>query len=175
MLANGKRSLLLIKRPPCYSYCADERLWHHCVQAKMTWIWHGQFFLLADLEYRFVFSNFQIVFFFSCLGLAKIGKKSYFIYRFYKNINFWLIRIDFWLQINLINFWYLYIFRFQVFHTKPSVFEREAWYLARKVWRYQRVIIIRKLKKERQHNGQKKKDNRTNNDLQNIHIKLNIK
>ena len=26
----------------------------------------------------------------------------------------------------------------------------------------------------RQHNGQKKKDKRTNNDLQNIHIKLNI-
>jgi hypothetical protein len=26
----------------------------------------------------------------------------------------------------------------------------------------------------RQHNGQKKKDNRTNNNLQNIHIKLKI-
>jgi len=34
------------------------------------------------------------------------------------------------------------------------------------------VIKIRKLKKDRQHNGQKKKDKRTNNDLQNIHIKL---
>ena len=30
------------------------------------------------------------------------------------------------------------------------------------------VIRIRKSKKYRQHNGQKKKDNRTNNDLQNI-------
>jgi len=34
------------------------------------------------------------------------------------------------------------------------------------------VIRIRKSKKERQHNGQKKKDKRTNNDLQNIHIKI---
>ena len=37
-----------------------------------------------------------------------------------------------------------------------------------------RIIRIRKSKKIRQHNGQKKKDKRTNNDLQNIHIKLNI-
>jgi hypothetical protein len=36
------------------------------------------------------------------------------------------------------------------------------------------VIRIRKLKKDRQHNGQKKKDKRTNNDLQNICIKLKI-
>jgi hypothetical protein len=36
------------------------------------------------------------------------------------------------------------------------------------------VMHIRKLKKDRQHNGQKKKDKRTNNDLQNIHIKLKI-
>ena len=28
--------------------------------------------------------------------------------------------------------------------------------------------------KNRQHNGQKKKDKRTNNDLQNIHIKVKI-
>jgi len=35
-----------------------------------------------------------------------------------------------------------------------------------------RVIRIRKSKKDRQHNGQKYK--RTNNDLQNIHIKLMI-
>jgi len=28
--------------------------------------------------------------------------------------------------------------------------------------------------KNRQHNGQKKKDKRTNNDLQNIHIQLKI-
>jgi hypothetical protein len=34
------------------------------------------------------------------------------------------------------------------------------------------VIRIRILKKNRQHNGQKKKDKRTNNDLQNIHMKL---
>ena len=36
------------------------------------------------------------------------------------------------------------------------------------------VIRIRKSKKNKQHNGQKKKDKRTNNDLQNIHIKLKI-
>jgi len=35
------------------------------------------------------------------------------------------------------------------------------------------VIRIRK-SKDRQHNGQKKKDKRTNNDIQNIHIKLKI-
>jgi hypothetical protein len=34
------------------------------------------------------------------------------------------------------------------------------------------VISIRISKKNRQHNGQKKKYKRTNNDLQNIHIKL---
>jgi len=36
------------------------------------------------------------------------------------------------------------------------------------------VIRIRKSKKDRQHNDQKKKDKRTNNDLQNIHIKIKI-
>ena len=36
------------------------------------------------------------------------------------------------------------------------------------------VIRIRKSKKDRQHNGQKKKDKRTNNDLQTIHIALKI-
>ena len=36
------------------------------------------------------------------------------------------------------------------------------------------VIRIRILKKNRQHNGQKKKDKWTNNDLQNIYIELKI-
>jgi len=36
------------------------------------------------------------------------------------------------------------------------------------------VIRIRISKKNRQHNGQKKMYKRTNNDLQNIHIKLKI-
>jgi len=36
------------------------------------------------------------------------------------------------------------------------------------------VIRIRISKKNRQHNAQKKKYKRTNNDLQNIHIKLKI-
>ena len=35
-------------------------------------------------------------------------------------------------------------------------------------------LRIRKSKKYRQHNGHKKKNKRTNNDLQNIHIKLKI-
>jgi hypothetical protein len=33
---------------------------------------------------------------------------------------------------------------------------------------------MKSLKKNRQHNGQKKKYKRTNNDLQNIHIKLTV-
>jgi len=36
------------------------------------------------------------------------------------------------------------------------------------------IRIIRKSKKNRQHNCQKKKDKRINNDLQNVHIKLKI-
>jgi hypothetical protein len=36
------------------------------------------------------------------------------------------------------------------------------------------IIRSRKSKKDRQHSGQMKKDKRTNNDLQNIHIKLKI-
>jgi hypothetical protein len=36
------------------------------------------------------------------------------------------------------------------------------------------AIRIRISKKNRQHNGQKKNHKRTNNDLQNIHIKLKI-
>jgi hypothetical protein len=36
------------------------------------------------------------------------------------------------------------------------------------------VIRIRKSKKNRQHNGQKKKDKGTDNDLQNINITLKI-
>jgi hypothetical protein len=33
------------------------------------------------------------------------------------------------------------------------------------------VIRTRESKKDRKHNGQKKKDERTNNDLQNMHIR----
>jgi hypothetical protein len=36
------------------------------------------------------------------------------------------------------------------------------------------VIRSRKSKKNRKHNGQKKKHKRTNNDLQSIHIELKI-
>jgi hypothetical protein len=38
-----------------------------------------------------------------------------------------------------------------------------------------KVIRICKSKKNRQHNNQIKEDKRTNNDLENIHIKLKIK
>ena len=44
----------------------------------------------------------------------------------------------------------------------------------RRVCKYQRGNQNRISKKNRQHNGQKKKYKRTNNDLQNIHIKLKI-
>ena len=44
--------------------------------------------------------------------------------------------------------------------------------IVRRVWRYQRLILIRKSKKDRQHNGKTKQDKRTNNDLQKIHIKV---
>jgi len=37
------------------------------------------------------------------------------------------------------------------------------------------VIGIHRSKKDRQHNGQNKKDKRRNNDLQSTHIKLKIK
>jgi hypothetical protein len=43
-------------------------------------------------------------------------------------------------------------------------------WIARRVWKYQKVILIRKSKKDKQHNGQAKKDKRTSNDLQKIHI-----
>ena len=39
---------------------------------------------------------------------------------------------------------------------------------------FEGVIRIRISKNNRKHNGQKKKDKRTNNDPQNIHIKLKI-
>jgi hypothetical protein len=64
--------------------------------------------------------------------------------------------------------------------VSSSIMIRELWLwcltqFSTRVWRYQREVIrIRKSKKNRQHNGQKKKYNRTNNDLQNIHIKLKI-
>jgi hypothetical protein len=50
-----------------------------------------------------------------------------------------------------------------------------AFSIFRRVWRYQREVIrIRKSKKNKQNNDQKKKYKRTNNDLQNVHIKVMI-
>ena len=51
---------------------------------------------------------------------------------------------------------------------------KELWYLAMLKEDFEDtkgVLSIRKSKKDTQHNGQKKKYKRTNNDLQNIHIK----
>ena len=55
-------------------------------------------------------------------------------------------------------------------------------WMLRRAYRYQRGTEEgqttqwpkEKGQKEKQHNGQKKKDKRTNNDLQNIHITLKI-
>jgi len=58
-----------------------------------------------------------------------------------------------------------------VFNLSPLSISR---WRSRRVWRYQRVIAIGKWKQNRQHNEQKKKYKRTNNDLQNIHIQLKI-
>jgi hypothetical protein len=55
----------------------------------------------------------------------------------------------------------------------------ECSYIASSVWSeefadFKGAITIRISKKNRQHKGQKKKQKKTNNDLQNIHIKLKI-
>ena len=60
-----------------------------------------------------------------------------------------------------------------VFLIVRSLYRSEL-YIRKKSEDTKGVIRIRKSKKDRQHNCQKKKDKRTNNDLQNIHIKLKI-
>jgi hypothetical protein len=56
-----------------------------------------------------------------------------------------------------------------------NVAVNSCWILiVRRVWKYKRVILIRKSKKDRQHNGQAKKDERTSNDLQKIQVFLSI-
>ena len=60
-----------------------------------------------------------------------------------------------------------------VFLIVRSLYRSEL-YIRKKSEDTKGVIRIRKSKKDRQHNCQKKKDKRTNNDLQNIHIKLMI-
>jgi hypothetical protein len=64
----------------------------------------------------------------------------------------------------ILNTWYAYI-------SKSMGY---VWSLQEKFEDTKGVIGIRISKKNRQHNGQKKKYKRTNNDLQNIHIKLKI-
>ena len=44
----------------------------------------------------------------------------------------------------------------------------------RRAWRYQNGHQNPQIEEGQKHNSQKKKDKRTNNDLQNIHIKLEI-
>ena len=48
------------------------------------------------------------------------------------------------------------------------------WHLKEEIEDAKEVIRILKSKKNRQHNSQKKKYKRTNNNQQNIHIKLKI-
>ena len=42
------------------------------------------------------------------------------------------------------------------------------------IWRYQREVIRIGKSKNKQHTGKRKKYKKTNNDLQNIHITINI-
>ena len=53
-----------------------------------------------------------------------------------------------------------------IFIIQPSIC------LPKEFWRYKRSN--KKSEKDMQYHGQKKKDKRTNNDLQNIHIELKI-
>ena len=64
---------------------------------------------------------------------------------------------------NIVYSWFIYQFIGICFNIKKKEFEDTKG-----------VIRNYKLKNDRQHNGQKEKDKRTNNDLQNIHIKLKI-
>ena len=59
-----------------------------------------------------------------------------------------------------------------VFLIVRSLYRSEL-YIRKKSEDTKGVIRIRKSKKDRQHNCQKKKDKRTNNDLQNIAQKIN--
>ena len=56
----------------------------------------------------------------------------------------------------------------QWFQTKEAIYFQKC---IRRVWRYQREVIRIRTSKKNKHNGKKKKCKRTNNDLQNIHIK----
>ena len=61
----------------------------------------------------------------------------------------------------------------KLIESQPSTLDNwDANRITRRVWRYQTGNQNPYIKKNRQHNGQKYK--RTNNDLQNIHIKLKI-
>ena len=59
-------------------------------------------------------------------------------------------------------------------NLKKCILQSRFVYLYEEFEETKGVIRIRKLKKNRQHNGQKKKYKRTNNDRQNIHIKPRI-
>ena len=70
------------------------------------------------------------------------------------------------------------IYKDAIFITRKELFssvEVEIWTVKKEELEDTKgVIRIRISKKNRQHNGQKKKDKRTNNDQQSIHIILKI-
>ena len=71
--------------------------------------------------------------------------------------------------------WSQYLFFFLLINSYGMfVSWRSGIYLEEEFEDTKGVIRIRISKKNRQHHGQNKKYNRTNNDLQNIHIKLMI-
>jgi hypothetical protein len=59
-------------------------------------------------------------------------------------------------------------------NIKSEVFQLYSWLAQEEFEDTKGAIRIRISKKNRQHNGQKKKYKRTNNDLQSMHIKLKI-
>jgi hypothetical protein len=73
-----------------------------------------------------------------------------------------LLKTLFYQMFQVLNKVYIYRSTSKVTATVPEEFENTKG-----------VIIIR-ISKNRQHNGQKKEYKRTNNDLQHIHIKLKI-
>jgi hypothetical protein len=75
------------------------------------------------------------------------------------------------------NLGYLPINWYGRYHNITDVYKESLnliWKLKEEFEDTKGVIRIRKSKKDRQHNGQMKKYKRTNNDLQNIHIKIKI-
>ena len=62
------------------------------------------------------------------------------------------------------------VYSLKWYPDKMKCIQRQQYLLYEELEDTKWVIIIRKSKKDRQHNGQKKTDKRTKNDLQNIYI-----